>query len=116
MDGTGKRQGRSMSTFSGRCGCIPPRASPGRKTMAGYSGTPLARKLGIKEGGRVFAVGAPRDYLELVAPVPEGVQVVPRVDDETDVIHIFTTAKEALARALGTFLEAMRPDATIWVS
>jgi hypothetical protein len=84
--------------------------------MAGYSGTPLARKLGIKEGGKVFAVGAPKNYLELVAPVPEGVQVVRRIDDETDIIHIFTTAREALAHALRTFLEAMRPDATIWVS
>jgi len=84
--------------------------------MSGYSGTPLARKLGIKEGGKVFAVGAPRNYLELVAPVPEGVQVVPRIDHETDIIHIFTAARKALAQALRTFLEAMKPDATIWVS
>lgn len=89
--------------------------------MAGYSGTPLARKLGIREGSRVFvvgapAVGAPRDYLELVTPVPERVQLVSRIDDETDIIHIFTTARETLAQALRTFQETMRPDAMIWVS
>jgi hypothetical protein len=84
--------------------------------MAGYSSTPLAKKLGIKEGAKVFAAGAPRDYLEMVAPVPAGVRMVPRIDGETDIIHVFSTAREGLTQALRTFLETMRPDATIWVS
>ena len=84
--------------------------------MAGYSGTPLARKLGIKEGGRVFAAGAPREYLEMVAPVPEGVRMVPRIDGETDILHVFSTSREELTQALRTFLETMRQDAAIWVS
>jgi hypothetical protein len=84
--------------------------------MAGYSGTPLARKLGIQEGGRVFAAEAPRDYLEMVAPAPEGVQIVPRIDENTDIIHVFSIDREALTEALRAALKTMRPDATIWVS
>ena len=40
--------------------------------MAGYSGTPLARKLGIKDGSRIFLLNAPGNYLQLVAPLPAG--------------------------------------------
>src|SRR5579859_8298700 len=49
-------------------------ANPDRgPEMAGYSGTPLARKLGIKESGNVLAVGAPKGYREMLEPLPEGV-------------------------------------------
>ena len=43
--------------------------------MAGYSGTPLAKKLGIKEGSRLFLSGAPKNYLQLVAPLPEAEKI-----------------------------------------
>ena len=44
--------------------------------MAGYSGTPLAAKLGIKAGMTVCAVGAPRDYTAIVKPLPDDVTLV----------------------------------------
>ena len=84
--------------------------------MAGYSGTPLAAKLGIKEGSRLFLSAAPKNYLELVAPVPKGARVVKRIDNETDIVHIFSTEKARLTRLLRASLEKIRPDATIWVS
>ena len=84
--------------------------------MAGYSGTPLSAKLGIKEGSRLFLSGAPKNYLELVAPVPKGARVVKRIDNETDIVHIFSTEKARLTRLLRASLEKIRPDATIWVS
>ena len=43
---------------------------------AGYSGTPLAKKLGFKPGLRIAAVGAPPNYQKLLAPLPEGVEFV----------------------------------------
>jgi hypothetical protein len=61
--------------------------------MAGYSGTPLTKKLGIKEGSSVFLLGAPKYYLELVAPFPEGARVVRRIDGKTDIVHIFSTER-----------------------
>jgi len=84
--------------------------------MAGYSGTPLARKLGIREDCRLFHAGAPSNYLELLAPLPSGVRVVRRVDGTTDIIHLFATRRARLAAALRSALEKMRPDAAIWVS
>ncbi len=84
--------------------------------MADYSGTPLAKKLGIKEGSKVFLSGAPDNYLKLVAPLPEGVKIVPQIAEDTDVIHIFSADRKRLSRALVASLKKMRPDGVIWVS
>ncbi len=84
--------------------------------MAGYSGTPLAKKLGIKADGKVFLVGEPDHYQDLVAPLPEGVSIVPALDKDTDIIHLFTTKKSQLLIELRCFLKAMNPAAAIWVS
>jgi hypothetical protein len=83
---------------------------------AGYSGTPLAKKLGIAENGSVFLSGAPKDYLKLIAPVPKGARVVKAIDDQTDIVHLFTTDRARLAAVLRSSLAKMRSDAAIWVS
>lgn len=84
--------------------------------MTGYSGTPLARKLGIAAGCRLFLHGAPSHYARLVAPLPAGVRRVPRVDADTDLVHLFATERSALEKGLRATLRAMRADAAIWVS
>lgn len=84
--------------------------------MAGYSGTPLAKKLGIKEGSRIFLSGVPKNYWDLLAPLPEDVQAVAQIDQNTDLIHIFSTEQVELASALRTALEKMKPNAAVWVS
>jgi len=83
---------------------------------AGYSGTPLAKKLGIAENSRVFLSDAPKHYLKLIAPVPRGAQVVNKIDGETDVVHLFTKERARLAALLRSSLAKLRPDAAIWVS
>lgn len=83
---------------------------------AGYSGTPLAKKLGIKDGTRMFVSGAPDDYLQMLCPLPEGVAIGSRLTDRTDLIHIFVTKEALLKRSLRSALARMRPDAAIWVS
>ncbi|HZC87913.1 MAG TPA: hypothetical protein VE266_13015, partial [Steroidobacteraceae bacterium] len=84
--------------------------------MSGYSGTPLAKKLGIRAHARLFARAAPDNYGELLAPLPEGVHSVRRIDARTDLIHLFATRAAPLARALAAARRAMRMDAVIWVS
>ena len=86
------------------------------KASVGYSGTPLAKKLGIGEGSRMLAVDAPDDYDDLVAPLPPGVTRVARLDAKTDVVHLFTRSKAQLAKALAGYRARMRPDCAIWVS
>jgi hypothetical protein len=83
---------------------------------AGYSGTPLAKKLGIVEGARVVTMGAPKDYPALLAPLPPGVAFGKRVVHETDIVHLFTTKRAELAKELTTLRTAVRPDAAVWVS
>lgn len=82
----------------------------------GYSGTPLAKKLGFKAGLRVAAIGAPANYRKLLAPLPEGVDLGEKVGKSTDVVHLFTTSKAELAKKLVTWLRTLGPDAVIWVS
>jgi hypothetical protein len=83
---------------------------------AGYSGTPLARKLGFKPGLRVATVGAPANYAKLVAPLPEDVELGARVGKDTDIVHLFTRSKAELTKKLESWLKQLGPDAAIWVS
>jgi hypothetical protein len=84
--------------------------------MSGYSGTPLAKKLGIRPHARLCVRAAPGNYRELLAPLPEGYAFVQRIDTRTELIHLFATRAAALARALTAARRAMRMDAVIWVS
>lgn len=57
---------------------------------AGYSGTPLAKKLGVKDGSKVLVVGAPEGYIKLLEPFPVAVQFVSKLSKSVDILHIFT--------------------------
>lgn len=84
--------------------------------MTGYSGTPLAKKLGIKEQTNVVAIDAPKDYRTLLEPLPAAVRFSSRIDKTTDVVHVFRTKKAELARALVSYRKTLHPDAAVWVS
>jgi hypothetical protein len=84
--------------------------------MAGYSGTPLAKKLGIKEGARVFVVSPPSNYRALLDPLPAGVKIVRRLDASVDVVHLFIAKRAPLQTFLRGALKTIRRDAGVWVS
>ncbi|HKQ13608.1 MAG TPA: hypothetical protein VJT80_09270 [Steroidobacteraceae bacterium] len=83
--------------------------------MAGYSGTPLAKKLGIKAGTKLFTVAAPGHYDELLAPLPDDVKRLRKID-AADVAHFFVTARARLDKELRAALPKMQQDAAIWIS
>ena len=83
---------------------------------SGYSGTPLAGKLGIVAGARVYTVGAPTDYRAWLAPLPPGVTFTRRLDATTDVAHVFASRRAELRTALGDCRSRMAPAAAVWVS
>ena len=58
--------------------------------MSGYSGTPLAKKLGIKAGSQLLLIDAPDDYIALLEPLPEGVQFNTQLSEATDIVQIFS--------------------------
>lgn len=82
----------------------------------GYSGTPLAKKLGIVAGTRVVPVGAPADYRDLLAPLPDAVTFGRAVDAKARVVHLFTTERSVLAAKLTAWRDVIAPDAAVWVS
>ena len=84
--------------------------------MAGYSGTPLAQKLGIKEGARVLPINAPKNYNKLLQPIPDGVRFVSGVSATTDLVHLFTTRRAELQKTLTDLRTRIKPDAAVWVS
>ena len=90
--------------------------SPVARTGAGYSGTPLARKLGIGTGCRVWLAQAPANYKTLVAPLPEGVMFVSKPSKTIDVAHLFTSKRRELEKVLRSLRSTLKPDAAIWVS
>ena len=77
---------------------------------AGYSGTPLVKKLGIKPGHRVLLLGAP-DGFEL-----EGVPVVRRAAGLADVILSFHTERRELERRMPVLRERMEQAAGLWIA
>jgi len=88
-------------------------------TTTGYSGTPLAKKVGIKPGMTVMVVGFSGDYAELVAPVPDGVQITTAGGTPAapvDVLHLFTNSRDELFRVLDESRSVIKQDGAIWVS
>jgi len=84
---------------------------------AGYSGTPLVTKLGVKPGARVLLMGAPDDYRTWLAPLPVGVTF--GADPKrrgVDVVHLFVTTLAALDKQLPRARKAMKPEGALWVS
>jgi hypothetical protein len=96
---------------------VPARpARPDHVAPAGYSGTPLARKLGIQAGARVLAIAAPQGYADWLAPLPAGVMFEHRAGAATQLVHLFVTEREALAAQLVRLRGSLDPDAVVWVS
>jgi hypothetical protein len=83
---------------------------------AGYSGTPLPKKLGIKEGDVVGLVAAPPELEELLGELPPGVTFQDGVDPVPDFTLAFFTERSALAEALPALVEASFPDRAVWLA
>jgi hypothetical protein len=84
--------------------------------LSGYSGKPLAKKLGFVEGVRVYAKHAPPDYETLLAPLPAGVVFQAAPSGTTDIIHVFVRRQAELALDLARWRHSMKPAGVIWVS
>jgi hypothetical protein len=87
----------------------------GRALSEGYSGTPLARKLGIDEGGRFAIVADPGDAVGLLEPLPAGAGRVENARD-ADVVVLFVTARRELEASIDELAAAIHPDRMLWVA
>ncbi len=94
-------------------------APPSGDASGGYSGTPLAKKLGIREGSRVAVIGGiggDPGYAALLAPLPPNVELAAVAGPEADIVHLFVTRREELQEALARLRKVLRPEAAMWVS
>lgn len=88
---------------------------------AGYSGTALAKKLGIKPGATILAVDPPSNLSVLLDPLPDGAALISAADETEstlaggDPVLIFGTQATALAGRLTTLRRALHPDRAVWV-
>lgn len=95
----------------------PARVAPWHALVkVGYSGTPLATKLGIKEGSRVALLGAPAGFDAELAPLPDEVRIVRRLAPGLDVAVLFVTGRRQLERRLPAVAASITPAGGLWVA
>jgi hypothetical protein len=86
------------------------------KTTAGYSGTLLAKKLGIKESSHVLLLDAPEELVRLLQPLPSQVVFEKKAGPQVDIAHLFVTKREELAKHLLVLRQELKSDVAVWVS
>lgn len=84
--------------------------------MAGYSSTPLAKKLGIKEGSRIALVNAPKDFQSCLGELPDRVEFVKRPTKSLDIVLFFVVTERALARDFAKLAEKLATNGMIWIA
>lgn len=82
---------------------------------AGYSGTPLHKKLGIKAGQKVWFSGAPDGYGAELSKAGS-YERAKTLKKDLDLLHLFTESKSALNREMPKLRDSMKPNAALWIS
>ena len=85
--------------------------------MAGYSGTPLNKKLGIKPGHHMLVVGEPEAYWKWISPLPEGTVAKNNpTRSSLDFAHLFIKERKRYEKEVIRMKKLLKPDGMIWVS
>ena len=84
--------------------------------MSGYSGTPLPKKLGIKDDARVALVAAPPEAASLIAPLPPGAVLRSQLRGEADVIVFFARRRRELEQRFDALVAKLERDGSLWVA
>jgi hypothetical protein len=84
--------------------------------MAGYSGTPLVKKLGIKEGSRVALVNAPRNFETELGELPDNVKFMKSTTKSLDLILFFVLSERALAKDFAKLAARLTSNGMIWIA
>jgi hypothetical protein len=84
--------------------------------MAGYSGTPLPKKLGIKPNQRIALVNAPNDFSKVLGRLPENAAIVKRLNGPLDLILLFVDREQTLAKQFPILANKLQSNGMIWVA
>lgn len=83
---------------------------------AGYSGTPLAKKLGIKDGFSIALINAPDYYFNLFTDLPADLKIVNEISTAHDMIHLFVKDKQAYLDRLPLLKDQIKQNGMVWIS
>jgi hypothetical protein len=83
---------------------------------AGYSGTPLVKKLGVKENFVVRLVHEPANYLKLLGKLPEGLTFLTNGKQSADFIHLFVVESKTFKKELPPLKTQLKKDGLLWIS
>ncbi len=94
------------------------RAAPAKRNPApaGYSGTPLPKKIGLKEGGTLTLIGAPKGIDALFDPLPPQARLMTRQSAQMALALLFCADQAALSRHFSDVTAKMREDGALWVA
>ena len=81
-----------------------------------YSSTPLPKKLGIREGARVYVAGTPEGFDAVFGPLPTGVERLRRPGSDMDVVLLFVTRERDLRSRFAKLEAALEPAGRLWVA
>ena len=84
--------------------------------MAGYSGTPLPKKLGLKDGSRIALINAPADFQRQLGKLPPEAQIVTRLTKPLDIVLLFVLTERALLRDFEKLATKLASNGMIWVA
>ena len=84
--------------------------------MAGYSSTPLARKLGIKEGQKIALLNAPEKFVEKLEPLPSGVDIHHELCGDLSLVLLFETRASVMSDKFNVCANHILQDGMIWVA
>ena len=85
-------------------------------SVSGYSGTPLPKKLGLKEGGTMVLLNAPPDIEKLLVPLPAGATLVSKLSVSNSLVLLFCKDTAALKKSLVTVSKKLHADGSLWIS
>ncbi|WP_276357983.1 hypothetical protein [Cohnella caldifontis] len=83
---------------------------------AGYSGTPLVKKLGYKEGYRIRVVDAPESYSDWLGGFPDRTETAAEDEGDLDLVHLFVQSRQSCEDLILLYRERIKPNGMIWVS
>jgi hypothetical protein len=84
--------------------------------MTGYSGTPLAKKLGLKPPLTLVAIGAPAEYRSWLGKLPAGVRIASKVGKPLQAVHLFVTRRARMEKELTKYRQQLEQNGFVWVS
>jgi hypothetical protein len=86
------------------------------RNVAGYSGTPLFKKLGVDRPMTLVTVGAPKEYRSWLGELPAGVEIARKLEKPLRAVHVFVTNEADLKQLLRNCRRQLEPEGFVWIS